>query len=103
MIKPSFRSSLTSRLMFASVPLLTFLALPAHAELEPPQTCVSPGPCPEFGWQFDHIKRVECGPWPDGLAFTVEINQGDLLLAGAAGYSQPDQCELLRRAITGEL
>jgi hypothetical protein len=75
----------------------------AHAELAPPQTCVSPGPCPEFGWQFQHIKRVECGPWPDGLAFVVEIDQGDLPLAGAAGFSQPEQCELLRRAIAGDL
>lgn len=75
----------------------------AHAELVPPQTCAGPGPCPEFGYRFEHVKRAECGPWPDGLAFTVEIHPGDVPLAGAAGYSQPDQCELLRRAITGEL
>jgi hypothetical protein len=108
MINLSTPVSLTSFASFAAslvvaASLLMMLAVTASAELAPPQTCTGPGLCPDFGYRFQHIKRIECGPWPDGLAFWVEIDQGDLPLAGAAGYSQPDQCELLRRAIAGDL
>lgn len=70
-----------------------------------PLTCVSPGPCPDFGIEIKHVKEIECGPWPDlpeAFVIRAQVPLGLVPLAGDRGYTQADQCEMQRQAITGE-
>lgn len=81
------------------------LLLPVLAIAQSPQTCLSPGPCPDFGIEIKHVKSVECGPWPDlprEFVITAAAPLGLVPLAGERGYSQAEQCERLRWALTGE-
>lgn len=95
------------RRLSAHIPLtalLIGLALPALAA-SPSATCVSPGPCPDFGIEIRHVKAIECGPWPDlpaGFVIRTEVPLGLVPLAGERGFSQADQCQMQRAAATGE-
>lgn len=85
--------------VFVLIGLLA-VATPAQS-----QTCVGPGECPNVGTHFNHVKRIECGPWPDlPQRFVVrsEVPLGVVPLAGERGFDQTEQCDMLRRAVTGE-
>jgi hypothetical protein len=79
--------------------LAALLAAPVAAQQV--GTCASPGPCPDYPIETEHLKRIECGPWPDGLYVRAEVPLSIVPLAGEQGYSRAEQCEMLRSAITG--
>lgn len=83
---------------------LTILAAPTVAQQI--GTCAGPGECPDFGTNIQHVKQIECGPWPDlppDFIIRVEVPLGLVELAGARGFSQAEQCEMQRKAVTGEM
>lgn len=70
-----------------------------------PVTCVGPGPCPDWGYEIQHVKHIECGPFadlPKEFVFSAEVPLNIIPLAGQAGVPQSDQCLDLRRALLGD-
>lgn len=78
---------------------LTILAAPTFAQQL--GTCTGPGPCPDYPIETEHLKRIECGPWADGLYVRAEVPLSIVPLAGENGFSRAEQCDMLRSAVTG--
>lgn len=93
---------MTARIAILSA--LAILASPVAAQQI--GTCAGPGECPDFGINIQHTKNIECGPWPDlpkEFVIRTQVPLGFVELAGARGYSQKEQCEMQRNAVTGEM
>lgn len=67
-------------------------------------TCVGPGVCTPDGIRTEHVKTIECPEhlWNDGFYVRATMPFGVVPLAGEAGYDRTSQCNMLRRAVTGE-
>jgi hypothetical protein len=89
--------------MLSFLVLFATFAWPAVAQ-DQVGTCIGPGVCTPDGIHTEHTKSIECPQslWNDGFYVRATMPFGVVPLAGEVGYDRKAQCDMLRRAVTGE-